>query len=158
MTEAGIKELRRNMRQTETRVKEFCASQVPVEIFHYTLSQMRAIHTLYSLTQDTGSGVQLKLLAEKLAITPAAASEMVDTLVRKGAIIRKNDPSDRRAVRLYVGDSLRERFEACEISLNELTAKFMNTLSENEIEIFAKVVEKMAEFTADPDNFPEVIK
>ena len=34
-------ELRRNMRRTEMRIKEFCARQVPTEIFHYTLSQMR---------------------------------------------------------------------------------------------------------------------
>lgn len=158
MAEDGIGLLRKNMRRAERKIKEFCASQVPVEIFHYTLSQMRAIDTLYSLTRDTGDGVQLKILAEKLAITPAAASEMVDTLVRKGAIIRKSDPADRRAVRLHVGDSLRERFEACDMYLNKLTAGFMRTLPENEVEVFMHVVEKFAEFTDDQDNFSEVIK
>jgi DNA-binding MarR family transcriptional regulator len=153
-----IVDLRRNMRRTELRIKEYCANQVPTELFHYTLSQMRAIDTLYSLTRETGTGVQLKVLAEKLAITPAAASEMVDTLVRKGAIIRANDPADRRAVRLYVGDSLRERFESCEQQLNVLTANFLNTLSAAEQDVFIKVVAKFADFASEPENFPEVDK
>ncbi len=151
-------DLHRNLRRIELKVKEYCASQVPTELFHYTLSQMRAIDTLYSLIRDTGTGVQLKVLAEKLAITPAAASEMVDTLVRKGAICRENDPADRRAVRLYVGNDLRERFESCENQLNTLTENFLNTLSEAEQDTFVKVVAKFAEFTSEPENFPEVDK
>lgn len=151
-------DLHRNLRRIEVKVKEYCASQVPTELFHYTLSQMRAIDTLYSLIRDTGTGVQLKVLAEKLAITPAAASEMVDTLVRKGAICRENDPADRRAVRLYVGNDLRERFESCENQLNTLTENFLNTLSEAEQDTFVKVVAKFAEFTSEPENFPEVDK
>lgn len=150
-----IKKLRRDMRHTEIRIKEFCAKQVPIELFHYTLSQMRAIDTLYTLTRDTGHGIQLKTLAENLSITPAAASEMVDTLVRKGAIIRQSDPNDRRAVQLLVGDSLRERFEKCESQLDELTGKFLSTLSVEEQNIFCQVAEKFSDFTADPDNFPE---
>ena len=153
-----IIDLRRNMRRTEMRIKEFCSRQVPTEIFHYTLSQMRAIDTLYALTRDSGNGIHLKELAETLCITPAAASEMVDTLVRKGAIVRKSDPADRRAVRLHVGDSLQERFESCENQLNILTANFLNTLSENERQTFFDVAANFADFTSDQANFPEAAK
>lgn len=153
-----ISELRRNMRRIELRVKEFFSKQIPTEIFHYTLSQMRAIDTLYALNHDSGNGIHLKMLAEKLNITPAAASEMVDTLVRKGAIIRKNDPADRRAVRLFVGENLQKRFEICEKQLDELTTCFLSTLSEDEGRIFMDVIRKYAEFTDDPENFPEVVK
>ena len=156
MIEEMIRELRNNHRVSNTRIKEFCTRQVPAEIFHYTLSQMRAIDTLYSLTRDTGKGVQLKVLAEKLSITPAAASEMVDTLVRKGALIRKSDPDDRRAVRLYVGEVLQQRFEKCENQLDGLMRRFLETLSASEVENFVAVSRKFAAFTADPDNFPEV--
>ncbi|MBO7327532.1 MAG: MarR family transcriptional regulator [Lentisphaeria bacterium] len=156
MAEELIRELRSNHRVSNARIKEFCARQVPAEIFHYTLSQMRAIDTLYALTRDTGKGVQLKVLAEKLSITPAAASEMVDTLVRKGALLRKNDPEDRRAVRLYVGEFLQQRFEKCEDQLDDLMGRFLETLSVDEVEKFIEVSRKFAAFTADPDNFPEV--
>ena len=154
--EENIRELRRNMRHVELRVKEFFAKQVPSEIFHYTLSQMRAIDTLYALNRDSGCGVHLKVLAEKLEITPAAASEMVDTLVRKGAILRKNDPADRRAVRLCLGEALQKRFEICEKQLDEFTGRFFATLTENEGRVFEEIVRKYAEFADDPDNFPEV--
>ena len=80
---------------------------------------------------------------------------MVDTLVRKGAIIRRNDPSDRRAVRLYVGDKLREGFEYCEDQMNVITANFLSTLSAQEVDCFISVAEKFAGFTSDPDNLPE---
>lgn len=158
MNSEMIKDLRRNLRTSERRIKEFCARQVPAEIFHYTLSQMRAIDMLYNLTRDSGSGIQLKILAEHLNITPAATSEMVDTLVRKGAIIRRSDPADRRAVRLYVGDKLREGFEYCENQMNVITANFLSTLSAGEVECFTSVAAKFAEFTSDPDNLPEVKK
>lgn len=156
MDEAVIRELRVNCRGIQRKVNEFCGRQIPTEIFHYTLSQMRAVAALYNLTSETGKGVQLKVLAEKLAITPAAASEMVDTLVRKGAIIRKNDPDDRRAVRLYVGEMLQERFNKCEIAMDDLSRRFLATLKPEEVETFVSVISKFAEFTDDPDAFPEV--
>lgn len=156
MDEAAIRELRINCRGIQRKVNEFCGRQIPAEIFHYTLSQMRAVGALYNLTCESGKGVQLKVLAEKLAITPAAASEMVDTLVRKGAIIRKNDPDDRRAVRLYVGEVLQERFGKCEIAMDNLTRRFLATLKPEEVEIFTSVIGKFAEFTDDPDVFHEV--
>ena len=78
----------REISNCETRVNEFCAKQVPAELFRYTLNQMRTIRAVQQLTQEYPAGVQLKMLAEKLNVTPAAASEMVDTLVRKGAILQ----------------------------------------------------------------------
>ena len=145
----------REISNCETRVNEFCAKQVPAELFRYTLNQMRTIRAVQQLTQEYPAGVQLKMLAEKLNVTPAA-SEMVDTLVRKGAIIRRNDPNDRRAVRLYVGEKLQDRFEACEKAMDNLTERFLSTLSQDEVDTFIAVTGKFAEFTADPDNFAEV--
>ena len=154
MKEAEI--LCREMRAAEVRVNEFCAKQVPSEVFYYTLSQMRTIRTLYSLTQDYPGGVQLKMLAEKLGVTPAAASEMVDTLVRKGALSRRSDPADRRAVLLQVSDPLRERFEKCEKSLQQIVGNFLKTLPENEVAILLSASEKFSAFVNDSDNLPEV--
>lgn len=147
--------LRQELRSAEVRVNEYFTEQVPTEVFRYTLNQMRTIRTLYELTADLPSGVQLKQLAEKLHVTPAAASEMVDTLVRKGAILRLSDPSDRRAVRLKVGDQLREKFESCERQLCELTDRFLATRTEAEVQTALKMAKAFAEFVADKSNFPE---
>ena len=146
--------LRQEFRTAETRVNEFFARQVPAEVFRYTLSQMRTIRMLYNLTLDAPAGIQLKMLAEKLHVTPAAASEMVDTLVRKGAIIRESDPSDRRAVLLRVVETLRARYEDCEKQLCKLTAKFLDTLTPGEVETVLKAAKRFSEFVSDEENFP----
>ena len=62
MIEQMVRRLRQSMRQTDVRIKEYCSSQVPAEVSRYTLSQMRAIDTLYELTREAGGGIQLKLL------------------------------------------------------------------------------------------------
>ncbi|MBQ9804493.1 MAG: MarR family transcriptional regulator [Lentisphaeria bacterium] len=146
----------REISNGETRVNEFCAKQVPAELFRYTLNQMRTIRAVQQLTQEYPAGVQLKMLAEKLNVTPAAASEMVDTLVRKGAILRQSDPADRRAVLLQVGDSLRERFDKCEKNLHLLVANFLETLDDSEVATVMAVAEKFSNYVADSQNLPEV--
>lgn len=146
----------REISNCETRVNEFCAKQVPAELFRYTLNQMRTIRAVQQLTQEYPAGVQLKMLAEKLNVTPAAASEMVDTLVRKGAILRQSDPADRRAVLLQVGDSLRERFDKCEKNLHLLVANFLETLDDSEVATVMAVAEKFSNYVADSQNLPEV--
>lgn len=146
----------REISNCETRVNEFCAKQVPAELFRYTLNQMRTIRAVQQLTQEYPAGVQLKMLAEKLNVTPAAASEMVDTLVRKGAILRQSDPADRRAVLLQVGDTLRERFDKCEKNLHLLVANFLETLDDSEVATVMAVAEKFSNYVADSQNLPEV--
>ena len=110
MIEQMVRRLRRSMRQTDVRIKEYCSSQVPAEVSRYTLSQMRAIDTLYELTREAGGGIQLKLLANTLAITPAAASEMVDTLVRREIVERRHSENDRRAVEIRLQPTWLELF------------------------------------------------
>ena len=148
--------LYREMVQAEAHINEFCAKQVPTELFRYTLNQMRTIRTLQNLTQEYPAGVQLKMLAEKLDVTPAAASEMVDTLVHKGAIMRRSDPSDRRAILLQVSDPLRERFERCEKNLILLVNNFLATLDKSEVNTVMAVAEKFSAFVHNDKNLPEV--
>ena len=147
--------LRHEIRYAEAKINDFCARQVPTELFHYTLSQMRTIRVLYALTREMPDGVQLKVLAERLGVTPAAASEMVDMLVRKGALLRHSDPTDRRAVLLQVGDTLLERFDKCEKKILQLTRNFLNTLSAEEVATVLEVSKKFSAFVGDSDNFPE---
>ena len=53
------------------------------QLFKLTLNQLRMVKNVHGLVGQSGSGVKLKALAESLDITPAAASEMVETLVGK---------------------------------------------------------------------------
>ena len=78
--------------------------------------------------------------AEKLGITPAAASEMVNTLVRKGVFTREENPTDRRAISIRISGDFQKRFRQSELLFDRLTADFMKTIDPEEREIFAKVL------------------
>ena len=59
-------------------------------------------------------------LAEKLRISPATVSELVDGLVREGLVLRQPDPDDRRAVLLELtteGRRQRRHFEEAAAAL-----------------------------------------
>ncbi|MDD3885759.1 MAG: MarR family transcriptional regulator [Victivallaceae bacterium] len=93
-----------------------------------TFNQLRMIKDVYTLTRTVPEGVTLKVLAESLSITPAAASEMVDVLVRRDFLRRDNSIQDRRAVAIRLSDSARERFNLLEKSYAQYTARFLDTL------------------------------
>jgi MarR family 2-MHQ and catechol resistance regulon transcriptional repressor len=67
----------------------------------------------YSLDAiGTQGQVTLNELAEALYIAPSTASRTVDELVRKGLAERRQDPADRRAVRLTLSPQGQALFEA----------------------------------------------
>lgn len=80
----------------------------------FSLNQLLLLNSLYSLTRDAGGGVPLKALAAKLEVTPATASEMVETLVRRGILERRHSEVDRRAVEITLRDEWQEFFRANE--------------------------------------------
>ena len=88
----------------------------------------------------------LKVLAESLAITPAAASEMVDALVRKDVLRRDHNPQDRRAVAISLADSCRKRFAEGEKNFENLTNEFLATLPAADRDSFISTVEKFRVF------------
>src|SRR5439155_27016150 len=55
------------------------------------------------------SSANVKTISEALHVTSSAATQLIDGLVEKGYLIRKNDPKDRRVSSL----SLSEKAEKC---------------------------------------------
>ena len=64
-----------------------------------TVNQARIYGYLFKHRTDRDP-IRLKTLAHDLDVTPAAAGQAVDRLVRAGMVSRTPDPDDRRAVRL----------------------------------------------------------
>lgn len=52
---------------------------------------------VYSISLES-KGIKISDLSNKLHITPAAVTHIIDTLVKKKYVERQNDPSDRRLV------------------------------------------------------------
>lgn len=53
-------------------------------------------------------GLKMQELASKMDTTLPATSQIVDRLVKRGLVQRRDDPADRRVVRLHLQDAARE--------------------------------------------------
>lgn len=104
------------------------------------------IRSVYALTCNTDSGVALKVLAGKLGTTPAAASEMVDVLVRKKILERKQDPADRRQVQIRLVPELHTHFVRIEEHFTCLTDEFLQTLTPEQRQTFSLCTAEFLKF------------
>ena len=116
--------------------------------YQVTVSQLKMVRTVYELTCAAGTGVALKSVAQKLGTTAAAASEMVDVLVRKKILERKQDSEDRRQVRIQLVSELFEHFKRIEENFTDITAEFTATLSPEEQAMFKSCSEKFNAFVS----------
>ena len=114
--------------------------------YQVTVSQIKMIRTVYELTCAAGTGVALKVLAKELGTTAAAASEMVDVLVRKKILERNQDPNDRRQVRIQLADELFSCFKRIEERFTDVTSEFTATLTPEEQAVFSSCTDRFKEF------------
>lgn len=102
-------------------------------------------HQLQALTLLPAAGLTMHELAKALQISSASACALADRLVRRHLVVRADDPSDRRIVRLVrtaVGDQLALRWaEAKRRSI----AALLERLSDDQAEQFLALVEVLAE-------------
>jgi DNA-binding MarR family transcriptional regulator len=69
--------------------------------FEFSLSQMKALQSLFNATEP----VSVKSLGEGLGLSLAAMSRAADGLVQRGLVARLEDTHDRRIKRLSLTDS-----------------------------------------------------
>jgi DNA-binding MarR family transcriptional regulator len=116
--------------------------------FQLTFNQLRMIHRVYTYqTENNNHGISLKALAVRLGITPAAASEMVDTLVKKSVLTRSVDAVDRRAISIVVSDVLQKRFQLTEEKFDVCCQEMLDILNEEERDLFVKIVGRLAVYS-----------
>ena len=133
------------------RIRDLCVARFPRKIASFTSSQLRMIKCIFELTRHQREGIQLKTLAKVLAITPAATSEMVENLVRRGALERRVDARDRRAMALRLTPDLEEHFIQSEKYVDALIEKFFSTCEPEERRVAADIVFKLNEFLGEID-------
>lgn len=105
-----------------------------------TFNQLRMIKSVFTLTRDNPEGITLKVLAETLQITPAAASEMVDALVRKNMLQREHNQQDRRAIAIKLSEQCQERFSKYDQHIQQWTVDFCKTMPPEDVDKFAQML------------------
>ena len=125
------------------RIRDLCAARFPKNIAHYTGSQLRMIKRIFELTRSQREGIQLKTLAKVLAITPAATSERVETLVQRGALERRVDAHDRRAMSLRLVPELEAHFFKSEEYIASLMEELLSGYDPESRRIAAEIVARL---------------
>jgi len=84
-----------------------------------TRAQANTVIAVRQLSETYPEGVTLRKLAETIGVTPAAASVMVDLLVKKKMLKRTRSKSDRRSVLIRLNPETAGLFEITEESLRQ---------------------------------------
>jgi DNA-binding MarR family transcriptional regulator len=80
-----------------------------------SITQMKTLHVL----ADTGAEVSVKELSDRLGLSLPGASRIVDTLMRRGWLERREDPDDRRMKRVGItadGRQVLDRIETARLA------------------------------------------
>jgi DNA-binding MarR family transcriptional regulator len=80
-----------------------------------SITQMKTLHVL----ADGGSELSVKELSDRLGLSLPGASRIVDALMRRGWLERREDPDDRRMKRVRITDEGRKvlaRIEAARLA------------------------------------------
>lgn len=114
-----------------------------------TFSQFRAFRVIKFLTDRDPEGVPLKAIAQKLKVSAAAASGMIDLLVQKGILERKQSQNDRRAVCIRLTREMNEEIDKVGGFLNckieELTTEFSDKEKTLLDELLGKLYQKIVD-------------
>lgn len=108
-----------------------------------TVRQGSAISQLKLMLEEKPQGIALKDLAKCMQMTVPATSLLVETLVTKGYTQRAQDPTDRRAVRLTLTEKGLSIFENVYGNFHAEINTRAQSLTEEELRTFARIVEKM---------------
>ena len=73
-------------------------------------------------------GLRLTDIAARAGMAPQSMGEIVDDLVAKGYLSRREDPADRRAKRIYLTQKGRDTAQASRIALLEIERRIRETL------------------------------
>ncbi len=76
-------------------------------------------------------GLRLTDIAARAGMAPQSMGEIVDDLVSKGYLARREDPSDRRAKRIYLTQKGRETAQASGIALLAAERRISEILGTN---------------------------
>ena len=125
-----------------TLVRERCAVQPPPLLdIDVTMLQLKALLIIASAagTVDPG-GLRVSDLARWLDVTAATASTLLDRLVDRGLIERREDPNDRRQHRCQASPTGRELVRKFFEGTQAQTRELLTTLSDEELHTVLEAV------------------
>ncbi len=91
------------------------------------------------------SPANVKTIAKELNITSSAATQLIDGLVEKGYLVRKNDPKDRRLSFLLLPEKAKKLFEEFKENRAQKMIAVFNALTDEELLQYAALNQKITD-------------
>lgn len=135
-----IGETMRNIHQRDTPKPELPEVSIP---------QLRVMSCVI-LNDD--KSLRLKDIADELGITPGGVSQIVESLVKTGALERTADKDDRRAVNITLSKHGRETIQEADLYFSRLSQKLLSTIPPEKQKIFLEVLETMMDSLSEMKN------
>jgi len=85
----------------------------------------------------------MKDFADFLSITPPSATSLIDTLIKLGLVVRKEDENDRRAVKIFITQKGEDYFKKGAHSMTERMRKALNKLTKEDQKDLATILQKL---------------
>ncbi len=119
------------------------SAQAVKEIMSLSISQQRMMRKVWRMNMEQPEGVMLKELAEQLSLSCSAVSVMVDTMVKRGILVREASRDDRRKVMIRVSEGGLKFARVYEQFFDDVCQEFASEQSREEMEVFIKILNKL---------------
>lgn len=108
------------------------------------------IHQLTALGHLKGGSVTMRELARDLDVSESSATAVTDRLVRQGLVERRDDPADRRVVRLALSPTGSALVDRLDEAVASKTSEMLSALTDTQLEQLIDILETLA--AAQPDD------
>jgi DNA-binding MarR family transcriptional regulator len=103
-------------------------------------SQWIVLHTVYH-----NEGIGIKELSNMLGISSSAATQLVDSLVKGGHLVREVSAEDRRALKISLSGKTKRLMEAGKTKAFGKMYAIFDVLSDEEFQIYCDLSNKVAD-------------
>ena len=113
------------------------------KLYKLSVRQCAVLANIRRYTHSHTEGIPMSVLAERVGMSPSAASHMVDSLMSQGMVERHQGATDRRAVLVTISQSFLALAASIEKAQQKAIDELKSVLSEEESSIFDTATEKL---------------
>lgn len=123
------------------------------KVMKLSLRQCAVLACIRRYTTIHPEGVSMSVLAERVNMSPSAASHMIDSLMSLGMVERRQSPTDRRAVLVTIASTFQNPTSTVEEAQKNAIAELRAGLTEEEQRVFDTALDKIYAAVIARDNF-----
>lgn len=113
------------------------------KLYKLSVRQCAVIANIRRYTQKHPEGIPMSVLAERVGMSPSAASHMVDSLMSQSMVERHQSPTDRRAVLVTISQSFLALAYSIDQAQQKTIDELRSILTEEESRIYDQVTNKI---------------